>query len=373
MPDTAQIELTDREIALCQGLDPDAKPSEAVQDATEVANDTANSGANPAANDANQEVVKDGGAGASGANDGAASGQPANRDVLSNGGGKDAAGSAWLKAEHQELAKSFGIPSDDLRQFSSADEFSRAMRLVQGHVAAQAMRAQDKVELKAPEPEAKPAEKSNKLQKLDLEKLKAQGYGQDELDLFAKQNELIDYIEQRDNEAKELAQRFARHEQAMAQQEQTRQSDAFHDAVDALGEGRFGKSIDREGRLIPLSEAEDSARRKLYGTVERLAKLAVLEARESGQTPKLPPLSTLVRQAQQIAFADEIRADERRRVQDDITEQSKKRRPVAAGRAPNGQFAKATSESPNDAAKELANNPEIVAFWNKTQEANGAV
>ena len=68
--------------------------------------------------------------------------------------------------------------------------------------------------------------------------------------------------------------------------------------------------------------------------------------------------------------ADDIRAAERKRVNDQIQKQSVKRRPVAGHKPPrtsDGRFAKPTTL--NEQAKALADHPDIVKAWERMQDS----
>lgn len=367
MEDTAtKIELTDREIALCQGIDPDCPVVESRQEAD--AKDSGNKDV-ASATDANtvEQPPKDGGP------DGA--------------GGKDAAGSSWLKPEHVELAKNvYGLSDDDLKDFSSEEEFTKATRLLDRSLLSAVRNAKSEpatntapAQPAAPQPTQQQTAQQQidkvGIKKLDLEKLKADGYDDHSLELFANHNALVDFLEAREKENEGLRQRFSAFEQAAIQAEQIRRTDAFHDAVDSIGDGRFGKSIGPDGTVVKLSEAEEASRKKLWDTVEELGYGIAARQRANNQPVQLPPLPDLVRRAREVAFAEDLRKAERKQYQDSVMAQSAKRRPVAASRGVDGRFAKSepADNDPASEAKAIANNPALVAMWNKFQEQNGAV
>lgn len=299
---------------------------------------------------------------------------------------------SWLTAEHRELAASYGLSEDDLTDFDSTAEFTRAARIIDRQNASLGQLARQQFQ----ERQNQQSEKQNghaaaqavenaktaaKLAKLDLEKLKAAGYDEEMLEFAANQNVLGDEVERLQKERDEdrakyeqLNSQFARWQQQQEAEQQAARIASFHDAVDSIGDPRFGKSVDESGRAVQLPEQAESQRRKLYEQAETLAAGIVTRARAAGAQPAMPSMAVLIRRAHQLAFADDIRAEERKKVQQEITEQSKRRRPVAQVRQPVGQVAKRDAPlSVNEQVQEVANHPEVVAAWNKMLENAGAV
>lgn len=384
--ESEKIELTERELAIARGDNPD-EVSAKVDDAAVGANDALSSSEATAANKGSDGA--DGSTEAAGSvTDGATSGQPGKEATPTGegGGGTEASGSSsfsnkpasWLKSEHRELAASYGIPDAELNQFASEAEFQRAARIItrQFATAGQPKQPETPVAPPATPTGEKPATQTaaqRKLERLNLEKLKAEGYDQSALDLFAKQNDVIEYAEQQEQYLQQMRQEFTQFQQQAAQVEHSRRIDSFHDVVDSLNDNLFGKSAGPDGQAVQLPEREDKNRERLWKACNVIVSGIQKTAQERGEQPQIPPPRVLVQQAIDYAFAEDIRADARRKVQQDIAEQSKRRRPVAASRAPNGTHAK-TKEEPktqNEMAKEVAERPDIVSWWNKTQQANG--
>jgi len=297
---------------------------------------------------------------------------------------------SWLTAEHRELASSYGLSQDDLSDFGSAAEFARATRIIDRQNAALGELARKQREVAPAETQTtqtaaaqavENAKTAAKLAKIDLEKLKAAGYDEETLGVIANQNAVIDEFEKLQKEREQeraafqqLNTQFTQFQQSQEAERQAMRIASFHDAVDSIGDPRFGKSVDENGRPVQLSEQADAERRKLYEQAETLALGIVTRARAAGVQPRLPPLSVLVKQqAYPLAFADDIRAEERRKVQQEITEQSKRRRPVAQVRQPVGQVPKKDGpQSRNEMISEIANNPEVVAAWQRIQQEAGS-
>lgn len=360
LPITSPVELTERELALAQGTNPDAVATETTVPSAEV------------------------------------SAEPVSTEAVPSGVGTDAASSteakSWITDEHRQLATSYGFNDDDLKDLTSADEFRRATRLIdrqltssgQAFLAANQPNTQQTATPQTTQATTQAvanAQAAAKLAKIDVGALKAKGYDDDTIALISNQNNVIDEVESLREERKQEREKFeqlntsfSQWQQQQAQYARAAQVNAFHDAVDSLGDGRFGKTVSQEGRPVQLSPQEDALRRKLYETAETLAVGIVARAKAVNAQPQLPPLPVLLRRAQQLAFGDDIRAEAQRDMANKLSEQSKKRRPVASTRAT--QYVAPSKDGPktvNDLVKEVSNAPAVVEAWNQMQQASGAV
>ena len=330
--------------------------------------------------------------------------QPGNDAITPEvGSGTEAAGSVvaepeqkhWLTDEYRELASSYGFKDEDLGDFTSPEEFKRATRLIdkqfvqsveaqrQAYQAQQAAEQQRQQEQQTQSPKKAASEATtskSKLTKLDLEKMKEEGWGESELNAWKNQNDLIDEMESLRNQLAEqqalVTQTHQGHtqlQQVIAQNERARWLNTFHSAVDSLGDGRFGKTIGADGKPANLSRQENEARQRLHDMAETLAMGIATQAQARGQQPNMPPLQTLLRRAEQVVFADDIARDAVKKSQAAIAEQAKRRRPVASIRASNGQYAGNRREpmTINDRIQEVANNPEVVKAWKILEEKSG--
>ena len=331
-----EMELTDREAALARGENPDEPEvveDPPVSESAEIA----------------ETVVPEG-----------------DKEVdVESDSGKEAA--PWYSDSDKQLASSYGLDEEQLKQFESADDFQRYAKIFDKQLV-----AKPAAEVPAAKVEPQPGTNPPKISKIDIERFKAEGYSDDTIETLTRHNELVDYVERLSAERDSDKQFLSQIQQAITVAEQQRQADAFHDAVDSLGDSRFGRAF-KDGYVQSLSKTEDDARRALFEAAETIAAGIQARAEKLGQKAEIPPLPVLLKRAQQMAFAEDIRADERRKVQEAVTKQSMKRRPVAASRGDGGRFAKrAEPTNINEAAKEVANLPDVVALWNKLQEANGS-
>ena len=327
----AELELTERELAIAHGDDPDStppvEPEEVEAEATEEP--TAIEDASPPTEEP-VEIAE----------------TPA----------------SWLTAEVKELGQSYGLSDDEISSFASQDEFDRAARLFDRNLVKQS---------KAPEPvvpapvkaEEKPAEVPATLD-LDPEKYKEAGYDEDTVNLvrFAKsQQEKLD----------QLNQQMETFRQSQVQERQHREIIAFHDAVDQLDSKRFGRSVDEKGRPVPLSKEADAERRRLFEAKAEIESALAAKARAAGEEPQFIPMSVLIQRAHKYGFSDEIEADRKEQLQKDLKAQSRRRRPVSVNRPTNGKVQR--RDEPNNPVDDLLANETIAARFKQYQEENGAI
>lgn len=238
---------------------------------------------------------------------------------------------SWRDNDVKSLAKSYGFTDDELNEFGSKAEFTRATRLIDRQLVAR--RPVEPVEKPvAPQVET-PAEKQASL----VDRMKAKGFDEDSIEI-AKQLEL------QSRQLQEIT-----HRSRLA--ESQRQADYFHSVVDGMSEKRFGRTVDAAGRSVQLNESTNENRRKLYEAAETIAAGINARAQQLGRQVSFPPVSEIMRQAEAMAFADEIRAEERATLVKQVAAQSKNRRPVAGSRptAGGGALPKPTNDDNTEA------------------------
>lgn len=311
-----KIELTEREIAIIEGRDPDvveAGAKEAVKD------------------DKSAELAADSSEG------GSVAGKDAGPDT---NGGKDAASPSWFSEDDKSLGESYGLTEDDLRGFASRDEFRKAARLLDKQFAkaakqppeAAAEKSAEKPGEKAGEKpadtKAKPTEGKTADEELNLDPEEYEKAGYD--------NETVKLVKARKADferIKALEARLARQEQIFQEQEAARSMAHFHQMVDGLDADRYGRAVDEQGRFSKLEQAHDENRRKLFEASDTIIAGIVARARERGEEPVFPTHKALLQRAELLAFGDDIRQQERAKQQKEIAEQSKRRRPAGTVRA----------------------------------------
>jgi len=296
-------------------------------------------------------------------------GQAASTPVAS---GKEAAPSddseaekPWADATAVELARSYGLTEDDLKQFSGPEEFNRAALLFDRTLLSkgQAANAVPAKEDNSPA-EAAPPPKSDSASPdglVDPQKFIDAGYDETTV-------EMAKALRAQQEQTRKL-QQYVEQSQAEQQAYSTqRVMETFHDYVDALDDPLFGKSLDEQNKPVAMQgKSEGANREKLYQTAYAIQDQLVRDAQLRGAAPEIPPLPVLLRRARLVAFSDEIMKREKREYQERVAAQSKRRRP-SAGRPKE----LSPAEKETDPAKALANDPAIVKLWNHLQEESGA-
>lgn len=351
MSDT-KLELTPRELAIAQGKDPSA-----VEVETETVSEDAGKESHEESEKESPETDSGGKEAIGKEADGSVE-QPASD--AKKGGDKEVPSSTesvesktWIDDEAKSLAQSYNLSDEELQGFGSAAEFKKFATFLDRQL----------VKPVKEEP-AKTSEKPGEKKKLDLdlEKYKAAGYDEDTL-------AIVEFAKAQKEELESLKPVVEQMRQTFAAAEQQRQINAFHDAVDTLGDKRFGLSVDESGRMGKLSKAEDDARRKLYEASETLVAGIVTRAKAAGKQPEIPPPAVLLRRAKNLAFGEDLKDEAKREATQKIAEQGKRRRPVGNSRAVVVPAPKGATT--NEFAKSIADHPDVVNLWNKYQAENG--
>jgi hypothetical protein len=229
------------------------------------------------------------------------------------------------------MAQSYGMTEDEAAEFASPEDFARFTSILDrrllsmGTPPAVAPTGTPRGAAASPQPPA-PAAKPDRTE-LDLKHYEDAKYDADTLALVKANIELQKELDQLRPAVSQFQQFQAQQSQALRQA----QIDAFHDACDGLDESRFGRSSDVDGNPATISTEADANRRKLYETAGNLLRGIEAQARNTGVPSTLPALPVLLRRAEQLAFAEDIRKAERTQFQEKVSRQSRQRRP-ASGR-----------------------------------------
>lgn len=328
---TEPLELTEREIAIAQGLDPDAVEDSDGEVTEDVTPDPA----------------------------------PQARQDAETGGDKEVATGAWIDDDARELAKSYGLSDDELSAFASPEEFERAAALIDKKFADAAKQSDESpagAKADSEKPAAKPA-----FEKIDPQAYIDAGYGEEEVKLAKMLRATQDKLEQIETER--TGERQAAQE---AQQQHIYHANlsAFHDLMDQESD-LFGKSVDENGDPVKLGDEEVARREKVWNASVQIVMGAAKLAEQRGQQPEAITWPVLVKRAKALALGDELQSRERDRISNRVRTQASRRRPAPGGL----KAAKAAKHSGGEQADDMdaiANDPRVVSVWNKYQEENGA-
>lgn len=350
------LTLTPREIAIAQGDDPDAVESVAIVDVD--GNDTPTSEATET-----QEQVT-----------------PVDSEVGQDdqGEGKEAdaaSGLGWVDAATRDLAESVGMADEDLKDYADANEFRRAVRLLDRQNAKYskpATPADTGAERPADESAtaAKPTETAAaKRARIDRQKYIDAGYGETELALVDSQNALMDELEAKDAENKRFREEFT----AFQQRERAATLEQmFNTVVDGFDNDRYGRTVTKDGKATQVTQEQQDYRRKLGEAAYEITQGIVNRAKDAGVEPQLPKFEVLLKRAELYAFGETIVNEKIQKRNAELAEQSRRRRPVAnASRtriAPTSQSASKQS----DPAQELINDSTNKALYEKLAQESGS-
>lgn len=277
--------------------------------------------------------------------------------------GDDGDDKPWYGEEDLELAESYGIDEKELATFSDAEDFRQKASIIDRHLIAHAPVP------KEPEPTPKATEtappstdeEASAASAIDPESYRDKGYNDEivELAKFAKDlGQKFEAVTAAQTKADEEAQRRAADEFAVQ----------FHDHVDTMDEGLFGRSL-VDGKVADLGKVASANRVRLLEHADLISDALEARAEKAGIEYKPLPMPVLMERASRLAFGDMIRERDRQQYASAIVEQSKKRRPAAKGA---GTTKPSTRNETNDPVMDIVNDPNLVSMWDNFQEENGA-
>lgn len=325
-----ELELTEREIAVAKGENPDAVAEPQVEN-TEVVTDDVQP--EPVEQDAGQEVEDQ---------------------------GTDAQARDWVDEDAKSVAKSYGLSEDDMKSFQSKEEFTRFSAFFDKQLTKQEPPKQEEVKPAAVKSDAE--EDYN----IDLDRLRNEGYDDETLRIaraakkaFEENKALLERLSPLESSFKQMQEH---HERQIAQQ----RAEAFHTEVDSLNQDLFGRARGEDGRFRPLDQKFSDNRKKLYEAAETIVHGITRRAELLGIEPEIPAPKVILQRAMNLQFAEDIVGAEKAKIHSQLKSQSARRRPVGTSKAAT------PSTNPNaDPVKSIANDPSIVAAWAKFTQENG--
>ena len=336
------LELTEREIAIAKGENPDA-PVETPEVESQVESQVENT--EVATEGEPTEAVE----------------QDAGQEVQD--AGRDAQPRDWVDEDAKSVAKSYGLSEDDLKSFASKDEFVRFSAFFDKQLTKKEPVAE------APKPEAKSESKTATQEEdysIDLDRLRNEGYDEETLRIaraakkaFEENKALMERLSPLESNFKQIQEHYDRQ---IAQQ----RAEAFHTEVDSLNPDLFGRARDESGRFRALDGKFSENRKRLYEAAETIVHGITRRAELQGVAPELPSPRVILQRAMNLQFAEDIAKAERAKIQGQLKSQSARRRPVGTSKA-----ASPSSNPGADPVKSITNDPSIVAAWNKFTQENG--
>jgi hypothetical protein len=281
---------------------------------------------------------------------------------------------SWIQDADRQRAQSYGLDPEDLDAYSSREDFGKALRAIDKafsrlNPAQPAPAEVDEVE----EVEAEDADQkivNGKINPAYYEK-RSDEYDEDYILTIKNQRALQDRLDQFESSAKEAE------EQQREAEVQYRLAE-FHRTVDSFS-SNYGKSVDESGQVVPLSPQDAERRWKLMDAARLHLDHIHNSQRLAGLQPSTPPLPHLLKQAEQIAFPEEVlkRAKEEavkeREVElKKIAKQSQRRRPVATTASVSAAHRGTPPEDPYT-TEAIMRHPNVEAWRRRREERTGAV
>ncbi len=316
------IELTEREIAIAEGRDPDA-PIEI-----------------PADDDASTPV----------------------EEVAEVTTESEPEPETWVQDYHRQIASTLGMDPEDLDDISSPEEFGRHVR----HLQKVNQRYQTQT---APEP-AKQAEPEYVDEAIVDGKPNVE-YWRRHKDEFEGGEYFLAMAENQERLDKQIAEQAGKYEserqarEAEAQdRENERQWAAYHGAVDGHNPAFYGKSVDEFGNPVALTKEQEARRGKLFNETRWLAHRIAMEQQEAGMKVAIPSWQQLVKQAEPAEYrAEAAKRNEEKRLSD-AKAQARNIRP-AAGSSGAGHARRVATPSNNETVAEISQDPDVIAAWER--------
>ena len=333
--------LTEREIAIARGEDPDEVESPQAEESTST------------------EETEQGG----------------QADEGSQATGKDAAArpASWIDDDILALGAQYGLNAEALAQFPDAKSFTQAAALHDQNLAKQAAAPAAEQEPPKPTQQEEPkkidtakagVDKDGKPQRIDRRAFQEAGYGESELALIDQHNALVDYIEKRDAEIAPALAGIAAWQKQQTAAEQLRQANEFHDVLDSMDETLYGRSV-KDGKPVQLTPEQQENRRKVWETEQGIPQNSPLRQGSRAAVLKRMHMSNFG----EYEINKKVAEQEKR-----ISDQSKRRRPAASRpmRPIGGGAGKPEAKSDEDYIMDVVNNPDVVKLYDRFQEENGA-
>lgn len=360
------LELTQREIAIAQGDDPDEFGAGVYDDLDTDQETQVTEAAGDDSDVASEETVSD------------------DPDVSSqdDGAGDDSGDEPadWITDDLKELGSSYGLTPERMREaFRDAGHFRQQARdydrglVERNRQSSYGSGAQSGAEKSGADAPAGAADKGDEIP-LDPEWFREQGYDDATLALVARLKAQQDALDQINPFLQGL-------QQQQAAERQQREEQEFHDVLDRMSPDRYGRVKSESGEIVQLPEFSLENRRRVYQAVKTIEQEIAALARAEGREPQLPPRDVLVKRAELYLFGDDIeremaeraskaREEESQKRLKEAAQQAKRRRPVSGTTKPSRK-AKTEPVSEMDEIARIANSPELVKFWNEAQDENG--
>lgn len=323
--DDSSVQLTDREIAIAKGEDPD-NPAEEADDYTEDQEQASASESVQEQADEPPEVSAE-----------------ENADPFSLG--------------DRKLAQKYGLTEDDLKKFGSPealhhaiDLFDRTGTKIQSQEDSTESPAEESTEDAAAEEDGGALSELLGFKKLDVSK-----YENAEDPYDSETLELVKHVRKTEDLLEKLTQTIVTN--------QSSQNDSvFHDMLDKYPDV-YGNTL-QDGKPTKIQKNFEEARQAVKDQAETI--YAGIVARKG----EVPPVEKIIEQAMMAVHGKSLGGSKGKGRSESLKRQASMKRSV--GSTATASRRKEDDVDPTD-AKQIARHPDVEAFFRKAQEENGAV
>lgn len=268
----------------------------------------------------------------------------------------------WITTDVLDIAATYGMGESEVKDFKSLAEFQRAGRLIDARFA-----SADSSVTKESETKEEPASQEPKtpvgeveVPEDEAEFLKRfEEYPEEVHDLVRTSFRAQNQVKQLEGQIKQIVD----WQQNLVRDQYIRD---FDKTVDGINEDLFGVT-EKDGEFKRLTDAHSDQRTKLFEAAQTIMAGIMKRAEETGKEPDMPPMRALVQRAYQYAFSDQIEAQRSSARVNKARRQSSKRRPAGTRSKNKAPAYDPTSNDPSV----IANDPAIVKFWDNAMAENG--
>lgn len=269
---------------------------------------------------------------------------------------------SWITDADRNRAKAYGLDPSDLDAYENREQFGSALRAIDKAFSRRDPVAQEEPEVveqveSAEDPDKKVV--NGKLNPAYFEK-RPEEYDEDYIQMVKLQRATQDRLDEIEANNKATAEQYQ-------QAEVQARLDDFHRTVDSFST-HYGKTVDEHGQPTPLSPADAERRWKLLDAAQVQLQHIHNAQHAAGMPISSPPLSRLLKDAEFIAFPDEVLARAkaeavatREKELKKIADQSKRIRQVASTASVDAAYRGAPPESTHT-TEAIMRHPEI-ARW----------
>jgi hypothetical protein len=274
---------------------------------------------------------------------------------------------SWVTDADRQQATAYGLDEADLATYTSREDFGRQLRAID-KAFSRRQPTWENSQVQKPEPETKaPAEAVDDTKPVDATgKLNLAYYEKnfsddpDQLAVFKAIRKQQDDSEK--NNA--VLEEFRYREQ---EAEWNRHISAFHNAAETLRPDFYGRTVDKSGLPLSPSKSELDRRQKLFNAADVLIDHMAREQERNGLPVSIPPWGNILKQAESMAFPEEIAAHEKTAAKakrqaelSKVAAQSKNRRPVGSTASAQSAYRNAPHADPHS-TDAIMRNPSVEA------------